>query len=375
MYDGPMYVSVYVRHLSDCPKKEDRDWKRCDCPKWFYSAEWKPDRRSAKTRSWERAEKLARRMEEGEIDSTAKGQTVADAVSLFLEDKQQQGIEPSSYSKVDRLLRIEFLPFCNAKPVQYLDEINLAILEEFRKTWNGVAITRRKKQERLRSFFHYCVRHEWLRKNPALNLSKIKVEQKPTDCFTREEFSKLLDSIPLFGLDSRNPNSDAWRQKIRALIMLMRWSGLRIGDAVTLERKRLLPEDKLMLYTQKTGVPVYVPLKPDVAQMLRELSSSNPKYFFWSGNGNQKSAIGDYQRSFRRLCIHAQLGKRSHPHMLRDTFAVEMLLAGVPLEQVAILLGHSSVKITEKHYSPFVRARQEQVERSVRSAWAAAASV
>ncbi|MGC1647732.1 MAG: tyrosine-type recombinase/integrase [Candidatus Sulfotelmatobacter sp.] len=53
--------------------------------------------------------------------------------------------------------------------------------------------------------------------------------------------------------------------------------------------------------------------------------------------------------------------KSCHPHMLRDTFAVEMLLAGVPLEQVSILLGHKSVKITEKHYAPWVKARQERL--------------
>jgi integrase len=55
--------------------------------------------------------------------------------------------------------------------------------------------------------------------------------------------------------------------------------------------------------------------------------------------------------------------------MLRDTFAVEMLLAGVPLEQVAMLLGHKSVKITEKHYAPWVKARQEQLAANVRKAW------
>lgn len=55
--------------------------------------------------------------------------------------------------------------------------------------------------------------------------------------------------------------------------------------------------------------------------------------------------------------------------MFRDTFAVEMLLAGVPLEQVSILLRHKSVKITEKHYAPWVKARQEQLEQNVRKAW------
>jgi len=46
-----------------------------------------------------------------------------------------------------------------------------------------------------------------------------------------------------------------------------------------------------------------------------------------------------------------------------------MLLAGVPIDQVSILLGHKSVKITEKHYAPFVKARQEQLAASVRQAW------
>ena len=55
--------------------------------------------------------------------------------------------------------------------------------------------------------------------------------------------------------------------------------------------------------------------------------------------------------------------------MFRDTFAVEMLLAGVPIDQVSILLGHASVKITEKHYSPWVKARQLQLQHSVRNAW------
>jgi hypothetical protein len=37
------------------------------------------------------------------------------------------------------------------------------------------------------------------------------------------------------------------------------------------------------------------------------------------------------------------------------------------IEQVSVLLGHSSLKITEKHYAPWVKARQEQLEATV--AW------
>jgi len=43
--------------------------------------------------------------------------------------------------------------------------------------------------------------------------------------------------------------------------------------------------------------------------------------------------------------------------MFRDTFAVELLLAGVTIDQVSVLLGHRSIKMTEKQNLPWVRAR------------------
>ena len=52
-----------------------------------------------------------------------------------------------------------------------------------------------------------------------------------------------------------------------------------------------------------------------------------------------------------------------------NVFSLELLLAGVPIERVSILLGHQSVRITEKHYAPWVRARLEQLEADVRRTW------
>jgi integrase len=152
------------------------------------------------------------------------------------------------------------------------------------------------------------------------------------------------------------------------MLQLLRWSGLRIGDAAKLERSALTDEGTLRLYTEKTGECVYVPLPPNVAWMLREIPNDNPHYFFWNGTSAPDSPGKRWWSTLKKIFRSAGMPE-AHPHMLRDTFAVEMLLAGVPIEQVSILLGHSDVKITWKHYAPWVKARQQQLEDSVRKAW------
>jgi integrase/recombinase XerD len=58
-----------------------------------------------------------------------------------------------------------------------------------------------------------------------------------------------------------------------------------------------------------------------------------------------------------------------HAHRFRDTFATELLLAGVPMDRVAILLGHQSVKVTEKFYAAWTAERQRQAEADLERAW------
>ena len=89
------------------------------------------------------------------------------------------------------------------------------------------------------------------------------------------------------------------------------------------------------------------------------------QYYFWSGESKKKACVGDYQRAFKKLYELAGV-KNGHAHRWRDTFAVELLLSGMALEQVSVLLGHQSVRVTERHYAPFVKARQEQLETGVR---------
>ena len=149
--------------------------------------------------------------------------------------------------------------------------------------------------------------------------------------------------------------------------MFARYSGLRIGDAASCAEDRL-SGNRLFLYTQKTGVPVYVPLPPFVVEALEACPRISDRYWFWTGVGSKETLAGNWRRTFRRLCRIAGV-QGGHPHRFRDTLAVEPLLEGVPIERVSVLLAHSSVKITERHYAPWVQARQAQLEADLVRAW------
>jgi integrase len=121
----------------------------------------------------------------------------------------------------------------------------------------------------------------------------------------------------------------------------------------------------LILRTEKTNTVVRVPLPQTVIDAIAECPGT--KYPFWSGNGKRKSVVTDWQRALSRLFkltdVHG-----AHAHRFRHTFACELLTAGVSLTNVARLLAHSSEAITEKHYSAWVKGRQEQLETAVRQA-------
>jgi integrase/recombinase XerD len=215
---------------------------------------------------------------------------------------------------------------------------------------------------------------------------------RPTMPFSRDEMLQILAAIAE-RIDGCDANGKANVRRLRALVLLLRYSGLRIGDAVGCSVDRLA-NGKLRLYTQKTGTHVHCPLPEFVVKELEAIPMMSERYWFWTGNGKLQTATGDWQGRLldlfkdmkvkqyarankiavdeARKRLEARGGKfaEGHAHRFRDTFAVELLLAGVPLERVSILLGHTSVRITEKHYAPWVRERQEQAEADVKRTWA-----
>ena len=256
----------------------DRYWKCCKCRKWLYISGSR-ESISAKTRSWEQAQQLGRQIEQDHAKTTSGGaeqpirsasvKTVREAVTHFLEDKAEQKLSKNWLQKYRRELA-HFANWCDAK-VRYvaLASLDLFGLENYRKTWTGAAATRRKRQERLRSFFRYCVRHKWVAHNVAADLESIKTKTPPKLPPTRAEFAAVMAAVEHY--HPRGRDSEWRRMRAAAMLLLLRWSGLRISDAAKLERTALTDSGSLRLYMQKTGEPVYVPLPPDLVTMLREL--------------------------------------------------------------------------------------------------------
>jgi integrase len=360
-------LTIYRRHTRSCPhRNQGRTYRRCKCPIWIDGFVGGVEmRQSLRLRDWQKANERVREWEAQDKIEKEKPQSirVKAACDSFESDAKARGLrEPTLYKY--RLLFKQLKDFCEAAGVRFIGEIDLELCRRFRESWKQKNLSALKTLERLRAFFRFCQESGWMQDNPARRLQNPRVKQSPTLPFDNADMVKILTACD--GYNAEHPKAGRLQAlRVKALVLLLRYSGLRIRDAVTLERDRIA-DGKLMLYQAKTGTPVYCPLPPIVVQALECLPGT--RYFFWSGESNPKSAVGDWQRTLRRVFKLAKV-PGGHAHRFRDTFAVELLKAGVPLDRVSVLLGHQSTRVTERHYSPWVRERQEQLEVDVRRTW------
>ena len=364
-------LTIYRRHKKVCPHRaEGRKYRRCRCPIWvdgFLGS--REVRQSLRLRDWEKAQSLIREWEaEGEetTQNPSGPVTIQAACDQFLQDAHARDLRELTIYKY-RLLFRQLQQFASEQGLRFIREFDVETLRRFRNTWGVRNLTALKKLEYLRAFLRFAQENEWIQANPARKIKNPKVTHRPTMPFTREEMIRILAACERYP-DGQGRTGQANAERLRALVLLLRYSGLRIQDAATLSRDHIA-DGKLFLYTAKTGTPVYCPLPDFVVNALEGLPRRN-QYFFWSGASKPKSITGIFQRSIQKLVRLADVPK-GHPHRFRDTFAVEMLLAGIPMERVSALLGHQSMRVTERHYAPWVRARQEQLEADVRRSWAA----
>ena len=152
----------------------------------------------------------------------------------------------------------------------------------------------------------------------------------------------------------------------RALLLLMRYSGLAIRDATTLAQGALDAE-RLTLRRAKSGELVVCALPAPVVDALDDIAVPGKRHYFWTGASRSETVSSYWRERLKKIAEKAGI-KGFHPHRLRDTFAVELLLAGVAMQDVSALLGHASITTTERHYAPWDRSRRDRLAAIVRDA-------
>lgn len=366
-------LTLYRRHKPTCSHfSEGRRYHHCKCAIWADGILGGRElRRSMRTRDWTKANRDTQKWEAAErVKEQGAPVSLADAWESFLADLEARKLSCETIRKY-KLLESRMAAFAADKGLSLLADFDVDTLSRFRSTWKDGARTSAKTLERLRAFFRFAHDRNWTEKNPATRLKLPRVSLRPTMPLTRADMLKLFSACEtcLEQAESRIAKMNALR--LKTLVLLMRYSGMRISDAVTMTTDRL-DGKKLFLYTQKTGVPVYTVLPESVLRALETTPRVTTENFFWSGESRHASVAGLWEKRLKKLFAQAGVSKgagNAVSHRFRDTFAVELLLAGIPIERVSILLGHQSVRITEKHYNPWVRSRQEQLEADVARAW------
>src|SRR5262249_34620292 len=155
------------------------------------------------------------------------------------------------------------LAWTERKGVNNIRQISVDSLRQFRQSWSDSPLYATKNLERLRAFFRFCHQADWIKVNPALSVKPPQVTQTPTLPFSREEMKRIVEAC-----DKYRGN----RGRMRAFVLAMRYTGLRIGDTIRLSKDHIESE-KVFVRTAKTGQPVTVPVPKQVLMALNKIEN------------------------------------------------------------------------------------------------------
>jgi integrase/recombinase XerC len=201
----------------------------------------------------------------------------------------------------------------------------------------------------LRSFYRFLDRQHG-RHNPALRaLRTPRLTRRLPRPLSVGQVREVLATVPEFAPPDWTAKRDV------ALLLLLYGAGLRIGEALALNRGALGRNPsacRSLTVTGKGGKQRLVPILPVVASALgtyleacpRTLEPPSPLFIGARGKRLQPALVRRQMQAVRRLL---GLPESATPHALRHSFATHLLAGGADLRVIQELLGHASLSTTQ----------------------------
>jgi integrase len=252
----------------------------------------------------------------------------------------------------------------------------LNLFEEFQAERKVTPKTMAKEFQHLKAFCARAVELGWLKTNFVKKVKLPKTDDVSTLPFREDEARAIQEACARLGGETNGRGGYASysadqiteeRAYAHALVWVLLTTGLRISDTVNLERSKVYRDrqgnTRLRVRTEKTGVWVTLRLPSITTQALEKLPRVSDELFFWKGGDERQfaTACDRARRVIARLGDLAEVNN-AHPHRFRDTWAKEALAAYTPLRTVQLVLGHKSIRTTEKHYAAFVPEYQQMID-------------
>ncbi|MBA3381147.1 MAG: tyrosine recombinase [Actinobacteria bacterium] len=210
----------------------------------------------------------------------------------------------------------------------------------------------------VRTYFRHLILIGGRSENPAAAIKLPRRGRRLPRVLSPSETERLIDA-------ATGPTPRTLRD--RALVELLYGAGLRVSEAMGLEKNAVDVEERIVRVHGKGGKERLVPLgRPAAEAARRYLALGRPhldrRYrpeLFLNARGGALTRAGAFL-ILRRLAERAGLEpERVHPHLLRHSFATHLLEGGADLRSVQEMLGHADLGTTERYTHISDRRRRE----------------